>query len=72
MSSLLEVVQIIVGQMKATLDKAQGNLTIAQTRGKSQVDRLRDDEMFELGDELVLFTFNISVNQNLHSKLWVH
>ena len=70
MSSLLEVVQIIVDQMKTTLDKAQANLTIAQSQGKSQVYRLRHDEMFEVGDEVVLSTCNISVNQHLPSKLW--
>ncbi|MCV6574187.1 MAG: hypothetical protein OIF58_00470, partial [Cohaesibacter sp.] len=45
------------------------NLTIGQSRAKSQVDRSRHDETFEVGDEVVLSTRNICVNQLLPSKL---
>ena len=56
--------------MKTALEEAQANLTIAQSRTKSQVDHSRRDEKFEVGDEVVLSTRHISVNQHLPSKLW--
>ena len=55
--------------MKTALEEAQANLTIAQSRPKMQVDRSRYDETFEVGDEVVLSTRNIHVNQHLPSKL---
>ena len=58
--------------MKTALEEAQANLTIAQSRAKSQVDRSRRDETFEVGDEVVLSTRHISVNQHLPSKLQRH
>ena len=56
--------------MKIALEVAQANLTVAQSRAKSQVDRSRRDEKYELSDEVVLSTRHISVNQHLPSKLW--
>ena len=41
--------------MKITLDEAQVNLTIAQSRANSQMDHSRRDETFEVDDEMVLF-----------------
>ena len=61
-SSQIEVVQTMVDWMKAALDEAQTNLTIAQSQAKSQVDHSRCDEKFEVGDEVVLSTRNISMN----------
>ena len=58
----LEVVQTMVDRMKTALEEAQANLTVAQSRAKSQVDCSRRDETFEVGDEVVLSTHNISVN----------
>ena len=55
--------------MKTALEEAQANLTIARSRDKSQVDSSRRDEMFEVGNEVVLSTHNIHVNQHLLSKL---
>ena len=46
----------MVDRMKTTLEDAQANLTIAQSQTKSQVDSSRCDEMFDVGDEVVLFT----------------
>ena len=68
-SSKIEAVQTMVDRMKTTLEEAQANPTIAQSRAKSQVDCLRHNEMFEVGDEVVLSTCNIRVNQHLPSKL---
>ena len=56
--------------MKIALEEAQANLTIVQSRAKLQVDHLRCDETFEVGDEVVLLTRNIHVNQHLPSKLF--
>ena len=51
----------MVDRMKTALEEAQANLTIAQSQAKSQVDCLRHDETFEVGDEVVLSMHNISV-----------
>ena len=61
-SSQVEAVQTMVDRMKTALEEAQANLTIAQSRAKSQEDRSRHDETFEVGDEVVLSTCNISMN----------
>ena len=68
-SSQVEAVQMMVDRMKTALEEAEANLTVTQSRAKSQVDRLQHDEKFEVGDEVVLSTSHISVNQHLPSKL---
>ena len=68
-SSQVEAVETMVERMKTALEEAQANLTIAQSWAKSQVDHLRRDENFEVGDEVVLSTRHISMNQHLPSKL---
>ena len=68
-SSQIEAMQRIVDWMKTTLEEAEVNLTVARSRAKSEVDRLRPDETFEVGNEVVLSIYNISVNQHLPSKL---
>ena len=55
--------------MKTALEEAQANLTIAQGRAKSQMDHLRRNEKFEVGNEVVLSTRHINMNQHLPSKL---
>ena len=55
--------------MKTALEEDEANLTIAQSRAKLQADCLRRDEKFEVGNEVVLSTRHISVNQHLPSKL---
>ena len=72
MSSQVEAVQTMVDEMKTALEEAQANLTVAQSQAKSQVDHLRRDEKFEVGDEVVLSTRHINVNQHLPSKLQRH
>ena len=71
-SSQIEAVQTMVDWMKTALKEAQANLTVTQSWAKSQVGRLRHDETFEIGNEVVLSTHNISVNQHLPSKLRRH
>ena len=61
-SSQVEAVQTMVDQMKTTLEEAQANLTVAQSRAKPQVDRSRRDKTFEVGNEVVLSTRHINVN----------
>ena len=51
--------------MKIALEEAQANLTVAQSRAKSQADRSRRNEKFEVGDEVVLSTRNICVNRSI-------
>ena len=58
----VEVVQMRVDRLKIALGEAQANRTVAQSRAKSQADRSRHDEMFEVGDEVVLSTHYISMN----------
>ena len=60
--SQIKVVQTMVDRMKIALEEAEANLIIAQSRAKSQVDRLRRSETVEVGDEVVLSTCNIRVN----------
>ena len=69
-SSQVEVVQTMVDRMKTALEEAQANLTVAQSRAKSQVDPSRHHETFEVADEVPLSAHNIHVNQHLPSKLW--
>ena len=69
-SSHIKAVQTMVDQMETALEEAQANLTVAQSQAKSEVDRLRGNETFEVDDEVVLSTRNISMNQYLPSKLW--
>ena len=68
MLNQIEAVQTMMDRMTTPLDEAQANLTIAHSRAKSQVDRLRHAEMFEVGDEVILSIRNISVNQHLPSN----
>ena len=54
--------QTMVDRMKTTLEEAHANLTVAQSWAKSQVDCSNSDETFEVGNEVVVSTRNISVN----------
>ena len=68
-SSQIDAVQTMVNWMETALEEAQANLTIAQSQGQSHVDRSRCDEAFEVGNEMVLSTRKICVNQHFLSKL---
>ena len=70
--SQVEAVHTMVDQIKTALQETQANLTVAQSRAKSQVDRSGHDEMFEVGNEVVLSTPHISMNQHLPFKLQRH
>ena len=68
-SSQVEAVHTMVDRMKMALEEAQANLTVAQSRAKQYADRSRRDETFKVGDEVVLSTRNLHVNQHLPSKI---
>ena len=53
-SSKIEAMQTMVDRMKTTLEEAQANPTIAQSRAKSQVNCSRCNEAYVVGDEVVL------------------
>ena len=61
-SRKIEVVQTMVDRMKTALEEAQANLTVAQSRAKSQVDRSRPEEAFEVGNQVALSICNTRVN----------
>ena len=67
--SRVEAVQVMVDWMKTALEEAQTNLTVAQNRAKAYADKSRQSEIFHKGDEVVLLTHNLSVNQHLPTKL---
>ena len=62
----------MVDWMKTALEEARANLTVTESRAKSQTDRSRHGETFEIGNEVVLSTCNIRVHQHLLSKLRQH
>ena len=62
MSSQLEAVQTMVDRMKTALEEAQANLTVAQSRAKSQVDHSSRDEKFEVGDCNVLHLTHVPMS----------
>ena len=73
-SSRVEAVQVMVDRMRTALEEAQANLTIAQSRARAYANRTRREETFEVGQEVVLSTRNIRMDQHLPSKLrrrWV-
>ena len=55
--------------MKMALEEAQTNLIVAQNRTKAYANKSRRSEIFHKGDEVVLLTCNLSVNQHLRTKL---
>ena len=73
-SSTVDAVQEMVTRMKTALAEAQANLTLAQNRARQYANRSRRDEQFEVGQEVVLSTRNLRVDEHLPTKLkrrWV-
>ena len=52
--------------MKTALKETQANLTVTQSWAKSQVDHSRCDEMFEVGNEVVLSMCNFTLTNICH------
>ena len=61
-SRQIKAMKTMVDQMKTTLEETQANLTVGQSWTKSQVVRSRHNEKFEVGEEVVHSTRNISMN----------
>ena len=55
--------------MKTALEEAQPNLSIAANWAKAYANALRWAETFEVGDEVVLATRHLCVNEHLLVKL---
>ena len=73
-TSRVEAVQLMVERMKTALEEAQANLAHAQRRAQYQANKSRWDETFKVGDEVLLATRNVKIDQHLPSKVrrrWV-
>ena len=73
-TSQVEAVQLMVERMKTALEEAQANLAHAQRRAQYQANKSRRDDSFEVGDEVLLATRNLRIDQHLPSKVrrrWV-
>ena len=73
-SSHLEAVQEMTDRMKTVLEEAQTNMSHAQRRASEQANKSRRDEVFAVGDEVVLSTRHLNVDPHLPMKLrrrWV-
>ena len=68
-SSHVEAVQTMVDWMKIALEEAQANLFIAANRAKAYADQSRWAETFEVGNEMVLATRHLCVNEHLPVQL---
>ena len=68
-SSHVEAVQTMVDRMKTALEEAQANLSVAANRAKAYADASRREEKYEVGDEVVLATRHLRVNEHLPVKL---
>ena len=73
-STPMEAVHVMTDRMKTALEEAQANLSLAQRRARSQANKSRRDEAFKVGDEVVLSTKHLHLDQHLPTKLrrrWV-
>ena len=70
LTSQMVVVQEKVDRMKAALENAKLNLTVAQIRMKEYADRSQRSETFCKGTEVLLSTRNLWVDLHLTLKLW--
>ena len=62
----------MVDLMKMAMEEAQTNLTVVQNWVKAYADKSRQSEIFHKGDEVVLLTRNLNVNQHLLTTLCRH
>ena len=59
----------MVDWMKTALEEAQANLSVAANRAKAYADASRCEEKYEIGDEVILATRHLRVNEHLPVKL---
>ena len=67
--SHVEAVQTMFDWMKTALEEAQANLCIVANWAKAYANASRRAEMFKVGDEVVLATRHLRVNEHLPAKL---
>ena len=67
-SSHVEVRQTMVDQMKTTLEEDQVNPTIIANRVKAHANALQRAEKFDVGNEVVLKTKHLRINEHLPVK----
>ena len=73
-STPIEAVHIMTDRMRSALEEAQANLSLVQCRARSQANKSQRDESFKVGDEVVLSTKHLHLDQHLLTKLrrrWV-
>ena len=68
-SSNLEAMKEMTDRMKTALEEAQANMSHAQRQASTQANKSRRDEAFAIGDEVVLSTRYLNVDQHLPAKL---
>lgn len=61
---------MMIEWMKIELEEAPANLTIAQNWAMASANKSLCDDMYKVGDEVVLSTHNLHVNKHLPFKLW--
>ena len=64
MPNKIYAVETMVYRMKARLDRVQANITVSQSRAKSRVSRSTHDDMYQVGEEMVLATCMLGVKQH--------
>ena len=55
--------------MKTALEEAQANLSVAANQVKAHADASQREEKYEVGNEVVLATRHLCVNEHLPVKL---
>ena len=68
-SSHVEVVQTMVDRMKTALEEAQANLSVVANQAKAYADASQRQEKYEVGNEVVLATRHLCINEHLPVKL---
>ena len=68
-SSHVEAVQTMVDRVKPALKEAQANLSVVANRAKAHANASRQEEKYEVGNEVILAMRHLHVNEHLPVKL---
>ena len=68
-SSYIEAVQTVLDRMKIALEEAQANLSVAANWAKAHAESSRREETYEVGNEVVLATRHLHIDEHLPVKL---
>ena len=68
-SSHVEAMETMVDRMKIALEESQANLSVAANQAKAYANALRHEEKYEVGNEVVLATRHLCINEHLPVKL---